>query len=1223
VIRPLHLAPLIVLGLAAALPARASASLGLDPFRRVGAKATSPLDPFRVSDAAAPPASSSASSPAASSSAASPAASSAGSSPAASSSAASPAASAPKACTSDDQCPDETICEESACRPVPKSANILYLYYRDGAFTEIFGLYWSRRGSSGYTVVAPLWWHTFSPQSQARVLAPFLWSFESYATRSLVTVLVPLAVHTRDAEGAFTYVVPFNFFWRDKEREHALVIPLFYSESHRNGGSAVSWLGYKFRDGPRTSGSILWLYWYGEDRSVRSKYHLLFPLLWDFAEKDDRATVVFPLVWRFASGDASTTVAGPWVHLRGQTSTFDAVLPLWWSGRDDKAGSAFKLLVPFFYWQSRANGRRVAWVSPIGGYSRDDDEGSKTLAIVPLLSFWRHDPDRTIRVFTPLYVHSRSERADTTTNWLGLLLYYGREDPGGSTTAVTPLFWRFHDAQTGATATALLPFVGRRVGPRDTTTFVGVFPVGAYWRSFAGGGWSGGLFPLAFFGANAGRSHAVVFPFLWHTAGPDDATTVAAPFFYRHRDPRGHAGGIPLALTFWGARDGDSYAVQFPLVWHFASERARSSTTVTPLGYLHRDADGWSLGAGPLLPILWVRSGQTRSHAVLFPLFWHFRDGERSTTVVGPYWHRSWGGETTDALFPFLHFRRGARPGGTDETSFTLLPFVHYHRDATTRVLVTPLGASARGREREAGFLGPYFWYKDRQLDASFIPFLHADVTRRDTGERARQFGPFFMLDGPGKKARVLFPLAGRYEDAHESDTYVFPSFFRLRRDDGTRVDTLLPFFWRSAGGGRATTIVGLWFDHTAPGVRNVGLLPFWFRARNAERSLTVIPPLLFVHQHDFQDDSERLWCALLWRSRDGASSRTVAFPLWWARQSEAGGYKVLFPIFWRWSDTKADKTSTLVGPLYWSSWGTGRSYGLLPFAWFSRNRADGSGSAGVMPLFYEAHGPGRRTFATLLFGVDRRPASRLTYFGPIVPFYLSLENLPTETSTTVIPPLLVYHRTSPESSFTTALGLFWHARDITSTTTLALPLYYDFHDLHLARTTLVLPFFLRHENEAAHSVAWLAPLFYRRTAPNESSTVLFPLFWDFKSGDDHTTVLAPFFARWHRADHDSTWVFPTIYHRTGLGPGGAPDGTWHTVVAPFYAAAVKRPGDFMWEVLGGLLGHESVGRNRYLKLFFLRFEQEPAPRAQTAWYGQPARPSRRQPVRGLSMNTW
>jgi hypothetical protein len=1206
VIRPRLAALLIALGLLAVAPVRAFASVGLDPFKHDG-PARSALDPFRLADATAP---------------------------VEKPTKAAPAVAAPKACTADEECPDQTYCEQNTCQAVPSSTNVLYLYYREGAFREIFGLYWSKRGATGYTVVAPLWWHYWSPKGRTHVLAPFFWRTETYATQHVLTVVVPFGMHARDKDGSFTYVIPFNFFWRTKYKvdgktafkSHQLIIPLFYGETHPNGSSFVSWFGYQFEDGPRKSGSILWLFWWEDVGSKHTGYNVLFPLFWDFTDESGRATVLFPLVWRFAGGESETMVAGPWVHVKRPNAGFDAVLPLFWSGHNDKDGTAFRLFIPFVYWQSQGHGRRMSWVSPLGGYGRDDDARSKTLAIVPLLSFWHHDPDRTVRVFTPLYVHTRSESADATTNWLGLLLFYRSTDPRGSTTAVTPLFWRFHDAETDATVTTLLPLFVRRAGPRDTSTFVGVFPVlGVYWRGFVNGGWSGGLYPLAFFGSNAGRSHAVVFPLFWHTSGVDDTTTVAAPFVYWHRDRRGHAGGVPIALTFWGARDGRSYAIQFPLFWRFGDEHARTSTTVTPVGYYHRDADGWSLGVGPVIPLFFARSGQDRSHAVLFPLFWHFRDAkaDRSTTVVGPYWHRSWGGETTDALFPLFHWRRGARPGGTDETSFTLLPLVHYHRDAWTRVLVTPLGVSARGPHREAGFLGPYFWYKDAQLDASFIPFLHADVTRRDTGERTRQWGPWFQIDGPGHKARVLFPLAGHYEDQHESDTFVFPSFFRLRRDDGTRVDALLPFFWHSSGTGRSTTIVLLWFSRTTPSSYATGFLPGWFYRRDAASSLTVIPPLLFARKRDFKADSERLWCALVWHTRDGSASRTIGFPLWWARQSDAGGYKVLFPIFWRTNDKLADKTSTWVGPVYWSSWGQGRTYGLLPIVWFSRNGADKSGSTGVMPLFYESHGPNRRTFATLLFGFQRSPTTRLTYVGPIVPLWVSVTNVATETTRNVIPPLLFYRRSDPEGSLTTALGLFWHGHDVTSSMTLALPLYYDFHEYHLSRTTVFFPLVLRRANEVDQSVTWLAPLFYRRTAPTESTTVVFPLFWRFRTGGNTTTVLAPLFARWHRADHDSTWVFPTIYHRTGLAPNGEPDGTYRTLVAPFYDVAVKRPGDFMWEILGGLVGHESIGRNRYLRLFFLRFEQEPAPRAQTAWYSQPARARRRQATRGLSMNTW
>src|SRR6185369_14918357 len=122
----------------------------------------------------------------------------------------------------------------------------------------------------------------------------------------------------------------------------------------------------------------------------------------------------------------------------------------------------------------------------------------------------------------------------------------------------------------------------------------------------------------------------------------------------------GYAAGVPALLAFFGSHDGASYAIQFPLFWRFASERQGWSTTATPVGWVHSDRDGWSVGA-PILPIFLVRSGTERSHAVLFPLFWHFRDRaqQKSTTVVGLYWHRTWGDETTDALFPLLHYRRG------------------------------------------------------------------------------------------------------------------------------------------------------------------------------------------------------------------------------------------------------------------------------------------------------------------------------------------------------------------------------------------------------------------------------------------------------------------------------------------------------------------------------------------------------------------------------------
>ena len=376
------------------------------------------------------------------------------------------------------------------------------------------------------------------------------------------------------------------------------------------------------------------------------------------------------------------------------------------------------------------------------------------------------------------------------TRWVALL-FYQREDPAGSTTMFFPLLWRFKDAATGATAT-VTPLGGHRSGPRDDTTVV----LPGLLAHVQAGGWSAGLFPLLFFGNKPSGRHAVVFPLFWHFASATDSTTTLVPLFYWHRDRDGYAFGTPL--LFLGNDRGDSYAIQFPLLWHFASERRGTSTTVVPVGYYHRDPDGWSLGVGPLVPLVFARSGKTRSHFALVPLIWHFADrtADRTTTVVGPYWHRRWGNETTDGLFPLLYYRRGARPGGSDETSFTLFPLVHYRRDAHTRVLVTPLGASARGPERSGGFLGPYFWYDDKERSSALHP---VPAHRRD---RSHDGGadPAIRAVVPGRRAQeqraradpAVRALQGRGRDRHLGGAHLLPHAPEQRRSGRRAAAALL-----------------------------------------------------------------------------------------------------------------------------------------------------------------------------------------------------------------------------------------------------------------------------------------------------------------------------------------------------------------------------------------------------------------------------------------------
>jgi hypothetical protein len=1285
----LALAAFGVAWVSGATPARAGVSL--DPFRSAGAPSASTLNPFRLADqdpvpAVGTPATGGTGAPA---------------------TGGAPAAPAARSCRRDEDCGGENICQANLCQAIQVRTNILYLYYREGSFKEALLLYWSHKGSNGYTVLAPFYWHYWSPSTETRIVAPFFWRFEDRLRQSTLTVIVPilpvswghqpgassfavwplfyasskfgwavpflgtlklrdpdqhksfgvvgylywwwrtptratdlgfpLFFSTRTESHAFTYALPLNVYWRHADDASTLALPFFYLNTHKTGSWFLTWLGYEHREGTEYGRSLAWLYYWGGNERTHSSYHVLFPLVWDFESKEDGATVVFPLLWSFRGPTTNTTLAFPilpFLHVRDGSWSFNSIFPFWWSVGDDQTGRARRLLIPFFYWDRSDHGVATKLLTPLGGYGRDDLAGTRTWAILPLLSGAHRDRGGERRMITPLYLSHQDTAADAMTRLVGLL-FYRRTDPEGATTTLFPLFWHFSDAASGASATALLPLFFHRTGPRDTTTFIGPF----YWRRFVKGGWGTGVWPIAYFGENAGRSHAVVFPLFWRFAGTTSSTTVLVPIFYWHRDPHGYDSFWP-PLLFVGSHDGETYAIQFPLLFHTASERDGTSTTITPLGYTHRDRDGWSFAVGPIVPLLFARSGRTQSHFALVPLIWHFDDrtADRSTTVVGPFWHRRWGGETTDALFPLLHYRRGARPGGDDQTSFTLFPLVHYRRDAQSRVLVTPLGASVRGPERSGGFLGPYVWYDDKDLRVRFIPLLHADLTRRSDGQRLRQWGPWFQVDGAGgARSQGLFPLFGHYADAHESDTWVIPSFFRLRRDNGDRVDTLFPLYWRSSFAGRTTTVVGPYFDRQTPDSHATALVPLFFHARNAQRTMTVVPPLLLYHRRDADGSHSWFSCALFFHSRTPEGSSTGFFPLYWSTVDKDRRHDIFFPLLWHFANRTAQTDWTLLGPLFSSSSPTRRTLGLLPVAWYTRDRGNGDAAQAVMPLFYQSSGQDHFSFYTLLAGYHRNGPGHFWYATPLVihadsvqskfsmvlPLWLSHTDKATETTTTVIPPLLHVSYGNPESGLSTTLALFWHYRDIGTSTWLGLPLYFDVHEYHLSRTTLFLPLLFRHENEVEYDTTWVAPLFYRHSTPTDISMVAFPLVWDFKRDQERTTVVFPFFARWRRADHVGTYVFPNYYYREGLAANGASDGTYRRFVVPFYDSGVKRAGDFMWEVFGGLFGHERIGTHNFLRLFYLTFETSQSTRAQTAWYSQPVSQPRKAVRRGLSVAGW
>ena len=1184
------------------------------------------------------------------------------------------------------------------------------LYQKEGGYTAFMPFYFSRRGNPGYRVVAPFYWHFWSPEERSKVIAPFYWRFENFVTQRVVTVippyshtiqpdaeswavwplfyrstrfgwaaplllsfkvadptaqrsfglygllyfwkrnekaqtafdlLFPLFVSKRSPAKAFTFALPLNFYWRNGDTSRLLalplyyrmrspqagaatdlLLPLFYWRRDRDGGTLGSPLGYYSRSGGNKNGAALWVYWFGR-RTDGRKYD-----------------VGFPLLWSFRSPTSNTTIVPPLVHLRRQSWTFTTFFPLYFGGRSHTEGSSWKLLlIPPYFSRTGPEGRTFTWLTPLGGYRRDDERSSKTLAFIVPPFIYRRDAVRELDMALLLYWRHKNKLDDATTTLVGP--FYRRSDPEGSTTTLFPVFWHFRDAFSGATAHSLVPLYFRRNSPDETLTAggLGLYPYFGRYSQSVGGGWSGGVFPLAFFGSRPERGHAVVFPLLWHFRNRDRTTTVAAPFFLRFADKRATTAAIPPLLYFYGREttDGQSerYHVQFPLFWRFSSERTGNATTVIPPLYWKSGPTGWSAG---VFPLLWASKWKEQGHFVLFPLFWRFRDDriDRTTTVVANYMHRRHGGETTDALFPLLHYRRGARPGGQEEKSFTLFPLVHYRRDAQRRLLISPVAFSARTPNVKAGFVPPYFWYEGRQVTASGIPPLWLDFVRKDRGERTRLFGPFVMLDSPRSRARILFPLGARYSDDKEYGTWIFPTYFRRRTHEGYAVDTLFPLVWHSRWPGHSTTVVGNFYRRVGTDRYSSGFVPLYFYARNNQRRLLLTP--LFYSGKNYQEGTSRLVALpLLFQSTRPEGHTTVQFPFYWSGRNGPSSYRVLFPIIWQFRNEQERTTLNFAGPIYWASsaGGAQRTRGLMPVAWYSRDDEKRTASHALMPLFYEKHGPTEQTVVTLPFGFKRHPDRNWFYvlnvfrrdtvqstFTMVFPLWWSHLNKSTETRTRIIP-LIHFSRTRPDRGLTNWLLLFWRHRTIDSATTLGLPILYDIHNFHQNRYTFLAPVYFRYWRASDDTAYNIAPLFYRRSSPRDSTTVAFPLLWDFNGPERRTTVLFPFYVGVRRPTYLARYVFPNIYYRAGLG---AAAGTSRLFVFPLWESAVKRPGDYMWEVLLGLFGYERIGRNRYLRVLFIPFELEPAPAAQTAWYGRQD-PRQRQRLRerryGLDTRAW
>lgn len=973
----------------------------------------------------------------------------------------------------------------------------------------------------------------------------------------------------------------------------------------------IMWLFYRSAD--RRYTSVLGLY---HHRRGTPGLHILAPFYFHVWSKLSDTRVVLPPLFvqhkNRLRGSTDTFVLN-FHHHRSKGAVGFNVWPLLFAKSYGKKGFSFSLL-PLVHYSRRGK----AWsmyllLFPPWYVSRRP--GKTTWAVFPFAAGTTTRQRSLTWVFPLSFYWRRGSRR----HYLFFPLYYGQTSRHSAMSLLLPLYWYCRRGKHSRQFISPLAVYGHDRRARR-------------WHLW----WT---VPPILFTRSPGYSLSMVLPFFFHhryARSPERLLVLPALASYFYRSPGVREGMVgPLHFRRSKSR---SHTVVFPLFWRFRNHLAKSSFTMVGNVFVRRDPKRYSAA---VLPLLYLGNHPDGGHQVFFPFFWRQVDRSRQksvTQLLTAYWWRR-GDSFGHGLLPLYGYERRYDAKGYVSSRLGILPLLYHVNNRSDRVVLTLLGG-----------------------------YVHDKVAHRKT----LVVGNVFWHRAPGRTVWSVVPLLWRYASAGGNTTVLFPLYWRLRPRGGWKTDLVLPIFALLRKRQRRLVVVGPVFHHRNRSSTYGGVVPavFWhadpkkrsytvwsgpllYRQRR-ERVFGMVAPLLYLTRRSSRHWSvtiapllhyrknhhrQHLWTPLFGFGVNQRAESRYGYvgPVGWA-QSPTRNAQVVFPLFWRFVDKRRETSTVAVPPLYFGHRNRqGRTDVLLPlfvhrkrgprravvlfpllysfsnsrlrsrtlvaFPFYYWRRRETTGG-GLIPLVFVRKGPhGARdvTVVPLLhvrkrrhslrvltplfgFGVDSHRGRRFGYVGPV-----GWSSTPTH-STQVVFPLFWRHR-SPAAKTVVLLPLFVgrYARRGSSWSA-AVPLFYHHYNARLREHSVVVPpgLYVRHGPRRTNVA--LLPLFWHSSRPGRSTTVAFPLYWDFKRGNRRRTVLFPLVWRFASGHKVHTVVLNTYYGRD------CEKGTYRLLILPLLEVARKRPGDIKVGFLGGLLGYERIGRNRYLKLFFARIRLKPLP---------------------------
>jgi hypothetical protein len=620
-----------------------------------------------------------------------------------------------------------------------------------------------RSDQSATRMILPLYLSVRSEQNHLQLITPLFFHYRT--ADSLLQLGLPLYLHYAAGPSSFTTLFPLYFHSRD-DTQHSSTTYYFPVYGHYQRGDTVSrhFLLFPIYSQLRDEGlelrawDLLWPLWHYETTPTTSAFRFL-PLVWHTRTPDSSTTIGFPLYWSFATGD-----------------------------------------------------QRSWYLFPIYGARTRGDWYARRFILGPTIMQTRDDRTDYRRWDFLFGLSSFMRQGATTRDWI-FPLYYHRQDAASRTTIGFPLYWSFREGDR--LSFHLIPLYGARsIGDRYTRRYV--------------------LGPLFIHTHDADRSLSridLLFPLVRWETGKDSASAWFLPLFYHRRDPTAETTiGFPL---YWSFRKGDR--LSFHLIPFFGvttvGDRYSRRYVLGPLFIQTHDADRSLSRIDLLFPLVRWETGKDSASAWFLPLFYHRRDPASETTIGFPlYWS----------------FRDG------DRLSFHLIPFYG----------VTTIG----DRYTRRYVLGPLFIQThDADRSLSRIDLLFP-LIRWETGKDSASawFLPlFYHRRDPASEATIGFPLYWSLASGNDSSVVVFPIYAQFQHGSYREYAPLWPLFRFGGDPETGTTLVqALLYYHRQQEDNSVTtLFPFWWHISTPR--VTKDTALLF-HQYEHDNDTQTSRLSLL-----------------------------------------------------------------------------------------------------------------------------------------------------------------------------------------------------------------------------------------------------------------------------------------------------------------------------------------------------------------------